>query len=181
MKKQVLFIEGGGNHGYEADLKLVDSLQKALGKNYKISYPQMQTDEAAPDFSWLKQIGEEIDKLKDDVILVAHSLGASLLLKYLSENKVSKKLAGIFLVSTPFWSGKEDWMRGLKLQKDFGENIPKNSRIFFYHCRDDKEVQFDHLASYRQKLPTATFRVIERGGHQLGDNLNLVAKDIKGL
>lgn len=181
MKKQVLFIQGGGNGGYGADAKLVASLQKALGKDYPIIYPQMQTDDAAPDFGWLKQIGEEIGKLRDEVILVAHSLGASFLLKYLSENKISKKAAGIFLLSTPFWSGKEEWVQGLKLQKDFPENLPQNSRIFFYHCRDDEEIPFDHFVSYRHKLPGATFREIESGGHQLGNDLNLVAKDIKNL
>ncbi|MCW3116381.1 MAG: hypothetical protein JWM28_463 [Chitinophagaceae bacterium] len=177
----MLFIQGGGDGGYEADTKLVASLQKALGKDYEISYPRMQTDEAAPDFGWLKQIGKEIGKLRDDVILVAHSLGASLLLKYISENKVSKKVAGIFLISTPFWSGKEKWVQGIELQEDFAESVPKNSRIFFYHCRDDEEIPFNHIASYRHKLPVATFREIESGGHQLGNNLNLVAKDIKDL
>lgn len=181
MRKQVLFIQGGGDGGYDADAKLVGSLEKALGKDYQIIYPQMQTDDVAPDFGWLKQIGEEIGKLRDDVILVAHSLGASLLLKYLSENSVSKKAAGIFLISTPFWSGKEEWVQELKLQKDFAGNLPKNSRIFFYHCRDDEEIPFDHLASYRHKLPGATFHEIESGGHQLDNNLNLVAKDIKDL
>jgi predicted alpha/beta hydrolase family esterase len=181
MRKQVLFIQGGGNGGYEADSKVVASLQKALGKDYEISYPRMQTDKAAPDFGWLKQIGKEIGKLKDDVILVAHSLGASLLLKYLSENKLSKKIAGIFLISTPFWSGKEEWVQGLKLQEDFAESLQKNSKIFFYHCRDDEEIPFDHLVSYRYKLPVATFREIENGGHQLVNHLNLVAKDIKDM
>jgi predicted alpha/beta hydrolase family esterase len=181
IRKQVLFIQGGGDGGYEADAKLVASLQKALGNDYQIIYPQMQTDDAAPDFAWLKQIGAEIASLRDDVILVAHSLGASLLLKYLSENNISKKIAGIFLIATPFWSGKEDWVQGLKLQKDFAGNLPPNSRIFFYHCRDDEEIPFDHLAAYRHKLPGASFFEIESGGHQLDEDLSLVAKDIKNL
>lgn len=181
IRKQVLFIQGGGDGGYDADAKLVESLQKALGEDYQIIYPQMQTDDVAPDFGWPKQIGEEIGKLGDDVILAAHSLGASFLLKFLSENKISKKVAGVFLISTPFWSGKEEWVQGLKLHKDFAGNLPKNSRIFFYHCRDDEEIPFDHLASYRHKLPGATFREIESGGHQLDNDLNWVAKDIKDL
>lgn len=181
IRKQVLFIQGGGDGGYDADAKLVESLQTALGEGYQVIYPQMQTDDVAPDFGWPKQIGEEIGKLGDDAILVAHSLGASFLLKYLSENKISKKAGGIFLISTPFWSGKEEWVQGLKLQNDFAGNLPENSRIFFYHCRDDEEIPFDHLASYRHKLPGATFREIESGGHQLDNDLNLVAKDIKDL
>jgi uncharacterized protein len=181
VKKQALFIQGGGNGGYEADAKLVASLQKALGKDYEIGYPRMQTDAAAPDFGWLRQIAKEIDKLSNGVILVAHSLGASLLLKYLSDNKVSKRMAGIFLAATPFWSGKEQWVQGLKLREDFAESLPKKKPIFFYHCRDDEEIPFDHLALYRRKMPSATFREIATGGHQLNDDLDIVARDIKAL
>lgn len=89
--KQVLFIQGGGNGGYEADRKLVKSLQAALGKEYDLNYPQMQTNEAAPDFEWPQQIGKEVSAITGIVILVAHSFGASMLLKYLSDNKIEKK------------------------------------------------------------------------------------------
>ena len=181
MTTQVLFIQGGGKGGYETDAKLVTSLQNALGGDYKISYPRMQTDEDAPDFGWLKQIGNEIDKLSGDLILVAHSLGSSLLLKYLSENKVSKNIAGVFLIATPFWQGNDEWQQGLKLRDDFAESLPENSRFYFYHCRDDDEAPFDHLAEYKRRLPMAVFREIDNGGHQLGNNISLVAEDIKDI
>lgn len=62
MCKYVLFIQGGGNGGSEADAKLVTSLRKELGAVYKVHYPKMLVDETLQDFSqqWLKQIGEEI-------------------------------------------------------------------------------------------------------------------------
>ncbi|WP_439698032.1 alpha/beta hydrolase [Mucilaginibacter sp. AW1-7] len=141
----------------------------------------MRTDDTAPDFGWLKQIGNEINKAGEGVILAAHSLGASLLLKYLAENIFPKSLAGIFLLATSFRSGKEEWKQGLKLQEDFAENLPEGTPIFFYHCRDDEEVPFNYLELYRQKLPTATFREIESGGHQLCNSIDLVANDIKNL
>jgi predicted alpha/beta hydrolase family esterase len=181
MKKQVLFLQGGGDDGYTADLKLVASLKKELGDTYDISYPKLQTNENLPDFGWLKQIGEEIGKLNDDAILVAHSLGASLLFKYFTENKITKQLAGIFLLSTPFWSGDEDWKQGLKLPEDFAEKLPENCPLYFYQAHDDEEVPFSHFETYRQKLPSAIFLEIDKGGHQLGNDLNFVAKDIKNL
>lgn len=181
MRKQILFIHGGGKDGYEVDTKMVVALQEALGEGYQVINPQMQTDESAPDFGWLKQIGEEIDKLPNGAFLAAHSLGASFLLKYLSENKISKTIAGIFLIATPFWSGREDWVQGLKLQQDFAQNLLQNSPIFFYHCRDDKEIPFDHLEHYKQKIPWAILREFETGGHQLFNKLDLVAEDIISL
>lgn len=179
MKKQILFIQGGGNGGYEADAKLVTSLQKELGTAYEVHYPCMQVDEAASDFGWLRQIGKEMDSIKEEVILVAHSLGASMLLKYLSEHEVKNQIGGIFLISTPFWNGEEDWVQGLKLQKGFADKLPKDIPIFFYHCKDDGDISFDHFLLYKQKLPQATFCEITKGGHQLDNDLTRVAKDIK--
>lgn len=181
MKKEVLFIHGGGDDGYGADAILAASLQEALGQDYQVIYPKVQDDETAPDFGWGKLIREEIEKISDNAIWVGHSLGASMWLKYLSENTVSKKAAGIFLIAPPFWSGTESWKQGLILQKDFAENLPTNSPVFFYHCKDDDVVPLSHIATYKEKLPGATFRDIETGGHQLNNDLSLVAKDILAL
>lgn len=183
MSKHVLFIQGGGNGGYEADAKLVASLRKALRTDYKVHYPKMLSDETVTDFGrqWLKQIGNEISSVKGEVILAGHSLGASMLLKYLSENKIRKNIAGIFLIAPPFWSGDEDWVQPLKLQEDFSDKLPKNVPIFFYQCKDDDVVPFDHFTFYKENLPWAVFREIASGGHQLNDDLTLVAHDIKSL
>lgn len=181
MKKQVLFIHGGGDDGYGADKKLAASLQKELGQDYQVIYPKMPWADTEPDLGWVKQVGVEIDNLSDNAIWVGHSVGASMWLKWLSENKVSKKAAGIFLIAPPFWSGKEEWKQGLILQKDFAANLPTNSPVFFYHCKDDDVVPLDHIATYRKMLPGATFREMESGGHQLNNDLSWVAKDIINL
>ena len=180
-KKEILFIHGGGIGGYEADAKLVASLRKALGTTYLVYNPKMPSDETSPDFGWLKQIDKEISSVQGGVILAGHSLGASMLLKYLSENKIKKIISGIFLISTPFWSGDEDWVRGLKLKEDFARKLPNDVPVFLYHCRDDVEAPLDHLKYYEQKLPWAAVREIASGGHQLNNDLSLVAKDIKLL
>lgn len=181
MNNSVLFIQGGGNGGYQADAKLVRSLQAALGKTYEVHYPEMHTDETLPDFGWLRQIREEIDKIKGGVILVGHSLGASLLLKYLSEHKIKKKIDGIFLISTPFWRGEEDWKQGLKLHESFPSRLPKDIPIFLYQSHDDEEVSFEDVSLYSEKLPHATVREVAKGGHQLNNDLTIVAKDIESL
>src|SRR5690349_14835261 len=124
MNKQILFIQGGGNGGYETDAKLVTSLQKILGEQYDINYPEIKSDETAPDFGWTQQIGEKISEIQNSVVIVGHSFGASMLLKYLSENSVNKKIEGIFLIATPFWNGNKDWEIGLKLQENFSQKLP---------------------------------------------------------
>ncbi|GAB3959632.1 alpha/beta fold hydrolase [Spirosoma harenae] len=181
IKKQVLFIQGGGSsEDYEADQLLVTSLHKSLGEAYRMHYPRLST-ESTPDLGRLKQIGHELSRIKGAFILVGHSLGASMLLKYLSENAIRKKPTALFLIATPFWSGDEDWKEGFKLSENFADKLPKEVPIFFYHSQDDQEVPFAHLAMYRQQLPWATFRELTSGGHQLNNDLTIVANDITSV
>lgn len=181
MKKQILFIQGGGDNGYESDKSLVRSFQEEIGNNYTIHYPELNSDESAPDFGWLKEIEKEIAKMKSDFFLVGHSLGASMLLKFLSENPAAKNIKGVFLIATPFWSGTEDWKQGLKLKEKFEEHLPTHIPFFLYHAKDDEEVPFSQFNKYREKLSGAIFHESKTGGHQFDSNLYLIVKDITSL
>lgn len=178
MKKHILFLHGGGDDGYEEDAKLVASLQATLGDACEIHYPHLSSDENLPDLGWPQQIAGLLPARENEVIVVAHSLGASMLLKCLSENQVQANIAGIFLLAAPFWSGDANWVRGLKLQNGFESKLSRNIPLFFYHCKDDEEVPFAHMDRYRQKLPWAVYRELPNGGHQLNNDLRPIAKDI---
>jgi uncharacterized protein len=181
MANRIIFFHGGGSEeDYEADKKLVKSLEYHLGSSYPIHYPFLP-DDGSPDLGRRQQIAQAISDSEDGVILVAHSFGASMLLACLSEYEIARKIAGIFLIATPFWQGNEDWVEPFKLRQDFAEKLNRNIPLFFYHCRDDEEVPFIQLANYQQQLPWATFREIPAGGHQLNDDLTVVAKDIVTL
>ncbi|UFH52740.1 alpha/beta fold hydrolase [Spirosoma sp. KNUC1025] len=180
MKKRVVFIHGGGEEDYAADAKLAASLQERLGEAYVVHYPLLP-NESEPDLGRKKQIGHEISKRKGAVILVGHSLGASMLLKYVSEKQIRKKITGLFLLATPFWHGEETWKQGFKLQEDFAGKLPKHVPIFLYQSQDDEVVPIGHLTTYTQHLPQATVRLLTSGGHQFNNDLSVVANDIKAL
>ena len=181
MVKHLIFFHGGGSEeDYEADAKLVALLKSKLGSGYSVHYPLLP-DNGTPDLGRREQISREISASEDNVILVGHSLGASMLLACISEIKITKKNAGIFLLATPFWSGNEDWVEAFKLQPNFAERLDTKTPLYFYHSRDDEEVPFGHLAIYKQHLPWASFREISDGGHQLNNDLAIVANDIKAI
>ncbi len=181
MNQQVLFIQGGGGEeDYAADARLVASLQQGLGETYQVHYPFLPEEEA-PDLGRKKQIEQALSLFKGEVILVAHSLGASMLLKHLSESPVPQKITGLFLIATPFWQGDEDWKQAFKLPQDFAGKLPKGVPIFLYHCQDDPEVPIAHVELYAQHLPRAIIRKLPTGGHQLNNDLSLLAKDIQSV
>lgn len=181
MAKQVLFIQGAGDGAYNADRKLADSLQQALGSAYNVRYPVMPDEDDAQYGQWKQRIETELAALSGPVVLVGHSVGASILAKCLTEIDVDQPVAGIFLLSTPFWGGdgwRYEGYQQLELPKDAAARLPQDASVFLYHSHDDEIVPFSHLALYARLLPKATEREIESGGHQLNNDLNLVARDI---
>lgn len=181
MKKHILFLQGGGGEeDHEADAKMVLSLQSHLDVDYEIHYPLLPNEEL-PDFGRAKQIAQAIAAREEELILAAHSLGASMLLKYLSENKITKKISGVFLMATPFWNGDEDWQKPLKLQSDFAKKLDQRIPLFFYQALDDEVVPLAQFDMYKKHLPWATFHEITSGGHQLANGLEEIAHDIQSL
>ena len=179
MKKFVLFIRGGGEGAYEADALLAASLQKALGPAYDVRYPVMPVEEDAGYLDWKAQIAAELAGFDDQVILVGHSVGGAILLKFLSEEQENISSAGLFLISTPYFGGDEQWdYEELTLPQDWAAKLSSIPRIFFYHSRDDEIVPFAHLALYAAQLPQAIIREYNGRGHQFRNDLTDVASDI---
>jgi predicted alpha/beta hydrolase family esterase len=180
-KREVLFVHGVGEGAHEADEKLAASLREALGGGYEVRSPRMPNEESPEVGAWKEKIAGELATMDGEVILVGHSVGGHLLLRYLSEEDVEKSVVGLFLVAVPYvgtggWEIEEDALR-----EDFASRLPKGLPMFLYHGRDDEEVPFGHLALYEAKLPRATVREFDGRGHQFCDDLSEVARDIEGL
>src|SRR5262249_29993356 len=138
MAKQVLFIQGAGSGAYDADKLLADSLQQALGPDYNVRFPLMPDEDNAPYEEWKQQIETELAAMSGPVLLVGHSIGASILAKCLTEIAVYTPVAAIFLLSTPFWGGdgwRYEGYQQLELPNDFAAKLPQGAMVFLYHSR----------------------------------------------
>lgn len=184
MTSQVLFIQGAGAGAYKEDELLAQSLQKELGSDFNVVYPEMPDEDNAPYESWKQVIQEQIATTTDPIILVGHSMGASELAKILTEIKIDTPVAGIFLLAAPFWGGGGWLYEGyeeLELPGDTAAKFPKEAKVFLYQAHDDEIVPFAHLGLYTKLFPNATVREVAAGGHQFNNDLSPVAKDIKAL
>lgn len=113
-------------------------------------------------WAWARRI-DELVMVKRRPILVGHSFGSSVLLKYLSETVRRPAVAGLFLVATPFWGSD---FPEYALPHDFGARVRNVRPIYLYHSRDDPEVPFDHLQRYSRLLPHAVVRALDGRGHE---------------
>jgi uncharacterized protein len=176
----VLFVQGGGKGAHDVDAALAASLERALGGEMEVHFPRMP-DEADPNVeSWKRKISAELSRLRGEVLLVGHSVGGSILLKYLAEEEVTKPIAGLFLLAVPSWDEDRWNFDELKLPRNIAEKLASIPRIYLYHSRDDVVVPSAHLALHGARLPQATIRAVDGRGHQFGNDLTDVARDILG-
>lgn len=180
MANQVLFIQGAGSEGaYDEDASLVASLRDALGADFVVRYPRMP-NEAEPDYEvWKSTIAGELAAMGSGAVLVGHSIGASVIIRAVVDGGVGPSLAGVFLLSAPFWYDHEFWRWDeAKLPANAAERIPDGLPVFLYHGRQDEFVPFSHVEMYAQALPLATVRPLDGRNHQLNEDLTEVAQDI---
>lgn len=183
MAKQILFIHGAGNkrRSYGSG-KLIAELQEKLGSDYEVVSPDMPDPDSPHYLAWRDQIKQELTILNEDIILIGHSVGGSVLMKLLAEEEPLRRIRALFLVASPYWGKDEQWQAAeYFLPEDFAEELPPISQITLYHSREDGVVPFEHLGFYKEKIPHATIRILDGDDHYFTSGLPELVHDVKNL
>jgi uncharacterized protein len=177
---KILFVhsagpqDGKGKGSYD----LVMYLKSKLPAEFKILFPIIENPNAPTYEQYKRMLKEEFSKIKEPVILIGHSLGASVLLQYLSEEHPDISIAGLFLVSTPVWGSD---MKEFELKENFQSSIQNVPAIFLYHSKNDSIVPFEHLKFYRDAFKTAVVRELPGSEHIFSNGLPELVSDIEQL
>jgi predicted alpha/beta hydrolase family esterase len=154
---------------------LVKYLKAAL-PGYQLLHPIIERPGTPTYTKFKKMFRSAFAAINEPVILVGHSLGASTLLKYLSEETRDVSILGLFLVSTPHW--KAD-MKEFQLKENFQASLEDISPIFLYHSKEDKDVPIDSLVFYEAALKKAVVRKLNGNEHMFSKGLPALVADIQ--
>lgn len=192
MPQQILVIHGGDSfnsyeeylnflRNYEIDFNNFNwkgwksNLQQSLGDDFEIILPQMPCANNAKYVEWKIWLEKFLPFLKNDIILIGHSLGGGFLAKYLAENDFPKKIEALFLISAPFAEGDMVPPESLeKIERQAG-------KIFLYHSKDDPVVPFADVEKYAAKLPSAEKVIFEDKGHFIDEEFPELVEKLKSL
>lgn len=183
MKPTIFFLHSAGPQGeHEGSADFVQWLIARLGASYTILHPIMPHPEN-PDYEpWKAQLRQELASLQGDVIFIGHSFGGSVLLKYLTEEKIPATITGMFLCATPFWGADDDWQyEPFALPDNFAALLPSIPSFGIFHSTQDPHVPFSHAEHYKQALPDATLHAIVGDSHAFEQGLPELAAAIEQL
>ena len=182
MPKQILFVQGAGESVHDQwDDKLVRSLERELDAGYSVRYPRMP-DEADPHYSvWKTALLSEFEKLETAAVLIGHSVGGTVLLNVLGEQRLKIMPSALILIAAPFF-GEGGWHSDdIHPRTGLAESLPAGMPVFLYHGTEDETVPFAHVHLHAKALPQATVRVLAHRDHQLNNDLSEVAREIQSL
>ena len=180
MTVQVLFVQGAGPNVHDAwDNRLVESLERELGAGYVVQYPRMP-NEADPSYNaWKSALLEALKSLNDGAILVGHSVGGTVLLHVLAEERLAFRPGALMVIAAPY-IGDGGWPSDdITARTDLSERLPSGLPVFIYHGTEDQLVPFAHAGLYAKMIPRATVRALAHRDHQLNDDLSEIAADIR--
>lgn len=150
-------------------------LPERLGDAYDVAKPTMPNYQNAKFDEWKLWFERIIPFLRDDVILVGHSLGAMFLAKYLSENIFPRSIEKLFLIAPALVrdgiNGGEDGGEFLP-NPDMLINVTKQcERVHIFHSKDDEVVPYTHAEKYMQHMPDAELLTFEDSGHFITEDI----------
>jgi predicted alpha/beta hydrolase family esterase len=178
MTVQVLFVQGAGEKVHDGwDRKLVESLERELGADYRVRYPRMPVEEDPRYAAWKPALVKELDSLDDGAVLVGHSVGGTMLLHTLAGHAPAFEPAALVLIAAPF-IGEGGWpSEEIEARTEFPLPFP----AFLFHGDRDETVPVAHVHLNAHAIPHATVRILPGRDHQLNEDLAEVAAAIRSL
>jgi predicted alpha/beta hydrolase family esterase len=182
MKKEIIFIHSAGPQGtHEGSDDLIHYLRESLGSGYKLYHPAMPDPENPRYQQWKMTLQSALPVGGNKIAIVGHSLGGSVIVKYLSEGLLQVPVAGLFLVSTPWWGVRGWTVDEFQFERNFEAKLPPVDHTYIYHSRNDNWVPYSHAGIYHKKLPAAVLRSIDGDQHEFNLGLPELVNDIKAL
>jgi len=202
-EKQILIIHGGeAFESYEAYFESLEksefnmetekekekrwrySLEKELGEDFEIIAPTMPNKQNSKYNEWKIWFEKIFPYLKDNIVLIGHSLGGIFLAKYLSENDFPKKILAIYLIAAPYEDKDTEADYSLAdfvLPSSLKRFERQGGRIYLYHSQDDPLVPFAEVEKYAKALPKAEKIIFKEKGHFMQEDFPELLKSIRQL
>ena len=166
MAGRLLFVHGAG--GFVDDASLAVGL--ANGLHLDLRMPELPEDAMGYE-DWAEPVRQHLDRLGPEDSVIAHSFGASILVKVLAEKSWEHPRRAA-LLAMPDWSPR-GWDVG-----DYAFTDPEpRTHLTLLHCRDDDVVPVSHLTSNSEVLPSATVVEFPTGGHQFDGMIDAIVSD----
>ncbi|WP_309627005.1 hypothetical protein [Brevundimonas sp.] len=159
---QVVFIHGAGIIPDRARGQDYPLLARLLSLCPDLRVPVMP-DAMEPTLAgWMRGIDAALSPLDPDSVLIGHSHGGAMILKWVAEHSPGFRARNFLGLAAPFW---RDY--GFDLPDGFARSLTGIARLTFCAATDDEIIKPSDLDAYVAAVPRSDRVLLNSGGHML--------------
>lgn len=159
MKKKFIILHGLGGNSKENWFQWLKRELEKKGSN--VNVPDLPDSDFPDSKEWLEVL-RDLVKDKKQIILIGHSLGRTLVVKFLEENP--KNISAVYLIATPY--DNLGWFELKKFfEKPFNKKIKTKAKIHIIYSTDDPYVPAYHALNYLKLFSKAKVYKFTNQGH----------------
>jgi predicted alpha/beta hydrolase family esterase len=164
---QTIFLHGAGVVPDRDQPQAYPLLATLLDLCPDLIVPVMPTAmEPTPD-GWLQGMEAALRPLDPDAVIIGHSLGGSMALKWIAERAPGFEAQTFLGLAIPHWGPKGWNYPGFAQPAGYAAATAGLDRIILAAAQDDDVVESHHLDLYAADLPRARLLRLTGGGHGL--------------
>lgn len=121
-------------------------------RGFEVIAPKLPLEGEVESVACIESLVKAVGRLDEQTIILGHSLGGVLALRYLEAAEAATIPRACILVGSP-WQTKSEKIRGLFLSEfDYDVVTWKAREFVIVHDKEDKLVPFDHAEKYARML-----------------------------
>ncbi|PJE76979.1 hypothetical protein COV05_02190 [Candidatus Uhrbacteria bacterium CG10_big_fil_rev_8_21_14_0_10_48_16] len=128
----------------------------------------------------IEKMKDQVGYLKNDDILLGHSLGAFIILQYLEAIEMTETPRAVILVGAPFNVSRPELRRLFIVDLDADVLMWKAREFVVVHAQDDQMVPFDHGEKLAVQLK-ARLIAPQNGGHFMDEKYPVLLETIEEI
>ncbi len=121
-------------------------------RGFEVIAPKIPLEGEVDVLACIDALIKEVGQLDDETILLGHSLGAVLALRYLEAAEAMATPRAVILVGAPYQTKSEKTRNMFLSEFDYEVVMWKTKEFVVVHDKDDKLVPFDHAQKYQKML-----------------------------
>ena len=164
---KVLFVHSAGPQGAgEGSSALLAGLKASLSPETELVAPQMPDPDNPMAEPWIAACRSATSGVEDNLILVGHSLGGSIILQTLAQFGLPTRLLGVVTLASPFWNAPDWEVESFALTEQDAGKLIGLPRLILVQGDADQMVAADHPDRYKALLPIAEIRRLAGVDHE---------------
>lgn len=167
--KHVLVVHSASEQNYDSGSNPLIRYLKSQLQGIEWHTPSFPREDGQVYKNWVKVLTETLADIpeEDELIIIGHSFGGTVVMKYLTENQDTHHISKVVLISSPFFGCDDKFSAPENKLKEHAEDA-LDSKIILYHIQseDDDRVNISHQDCWRQHFKGLNTITKKEGKHE---------------